>query len=166
VLDVSYRRMSRKSDGKCVPEYRVLYLVPGIILIYIGLVWYGWFAERGLPWATVDVGTLIFTLGSFVASQAIMAYQLDEFTEFSASANAASRVVSCVLAFVFPIFAPESKGELEYGWGKQYFGTCGPGARYASALGTMAVGSEDKRNCETQRRVRVLLRHQKLSRRP
>jgi hypothetical protein len=88
-----------------------------MILMPVGLFWYGWSAERELVWAMVDAGTVIFTLGSFVASQAIMAYQLDEFGEFSASANAASRVVAYVLAFVFPIFAPVMYEKLGYGWG-------------------------------------------------
>jgi MFS family permease len=117
VLDRIYRRLSRRNSNDGIPEYRIPYLIPGMILMPVGLFWYGWSAERELVWAMVDAGTVIFTLGSFVASQAIMAYQLDEFGEFSASANAASRVVAYVLAFVFPIFAPVMYEKLGYGWG-------------------------------------------------
>jgi hypothetical protein len=117
VLDQIYRKFSRRNDDQGIPEYRIPYLFPGMLLMPVGLFWYGWSAERRLTWIMVDIGTVIFTLGSFVASQAIMAYQLDEFAEFSASANAASRVVSYVLAFIFPIFAPAMYGKLGYGWG-------------------------------------------------
>jgi hypothetical protein len=82
-----------------------------------GLVWYGWSAAYKVHWILVDIGTVVFTLGSFIASQAVMAYQLDEFAEFGASASAASRVVSYVLAFACPIFAPQMYATLGYGWG-------------------------------------------------
>lgn len=117
VLDRMYRAMSARNGGKGVPEYRIPYLVPGIVLMPVGLFWYGWSAEHELHWIMVDIGAVVFTLGSFVGAQAVMAYQLDEFAEYSASANAASRVVSYILAFVFPIFAPSMYAKLGYGWG-------------------------------------------------
>jgi MFS family permease len=117
VLDRIYRTMTRGNSNGGIPEYRIPYLFIGMLLMPIGLLLYGWAAEHRLPWIVVDIGTVIFTLGSFVASQAIMAYQLDEFAEFSASANAATRVVSYVLAFVLPIFAPVLYEREGFGWG-------------------------------------------------
>lgn len=66
----------------------------------------------------VDAGAVVFTLGSFVVSQALLAYILDEFTEQGASANADSRVLFNRLAFAFPIFALRLYGKLRYGWGR------------------------------------------------
>lgn len=117
VLDRTYRYMSKRNGGRGTPEHRIPYLVPGMVLMPVGLFWYGWSAEHTLHWVMVDIGAVVFTLGSFVGAQAVTAYQLDEFAEFSASASAASRVVSYVLAFVFPIFAPEMYETLGYGWG-------------------------------------------------
>jgi MFS family permease len=117
VLDCMYRTLSHRNGNKGIPEYRIPYLIPGMLFMPIGLLWYGWSAEYKLAWPMVDIGTVVFTLGSFVASQAIMAYQLDEFADFSASANAASRVVSYILAFVFPIFTPTLYEKMGYGWG-------------------------------------------------
>jgi MFS family permease len=122
VLDRLYRFLSKRNNNTGVPEYRIPYLVPGMMIMLVGLFWYGWAAERRLPWIMVDVGTVVFTLGSFVAWQATMAYQLDEFAEFSASANAASRVVSYILAFISPIFAPAMYGKMGYGWGNSVLG--------------------------------------------
>lgn len=117
ILDHIYRTLSRRHNNTGVPEYRIPYMFPGMILMPIGLLWYGWSTDRMLHWIMVDIGTVFFTIGSFATSQAIMAYQLDEFADFGASANAASRVVSYVLAFVFPIFAPAMYDGLGYGWG-------------------------------------------------
>ncbi|KAH7304231.1 major facilitator superfamily domain-containing protein [Stachybotrys elegans] len=110
------KQKARSPDGSTSPEFRVPCLVPPVILIPIGLFWYGWAAEMGAHWAVVDVGVAVFVCGSFLSSQAMLAYLLDEFTH-AASANAASRMLSNMLGFVFPIFAPQLFARLGYGWG-------------------------------------------------
>ncbi|KAF2963543.1 hypothetical protein GQX73_g10037 [Xylaria multiplex] len=102
------------------PEYRVPYMIPGILLMPSGLFWYGWSAQRHYHWIVVDIGAAVFTMGSFITAQysmALNAYILDEFKEYGASATAAVRVLSQVLGFVFPIFAPRLYATLDYGWG-------------------------------------------------
>ncbi|KAI0429308.1 major facilitator superfamily domain-containing protein [Xylaria sp. FL1042] len=99
------------------PEYRAPYMLPGILLMPSGLFWYGWSAQRHYHWIVVDIGAAVFTMGSFIYSQALTAYILDEFREYGASANAAVRVLSQTLGFVFPIFAPQLYDALDYGWG-------------------------------------------------
>ncbi|KAI3323361.1 MFS general substrate transporter [Xylariaceae sp. AK1471] len=99
------------------PEYRVPYMVPGILLMPAGLFWYGWSAQYHYHWIVVDIGAAVFTMGSFTYSQALNAYTLDEFKEYGASAYAAVRVLSQILGFIFPIFAPRLYETLNYGWG-------------------------------------------------
>ncbi|GAB1312554.1 Major facilitator superfamily (MFS) profile domain-containing protein [Madurella fahalii] len=118
IMDWLYRRLRDRSptkEGK--PEFRAPWLAPGMILLPAGLFWYGWSAEQGISWVMVDFGAGIFTLGSFIFSQGLLAYQLDEFVEHGASANAASRVFSNMMAFAFPIFAPHLYHRLGYRWG-------------------------------------------------
>ncbi|KAI0966806.1 major facilitator superfamily domain-containing protein [Xylaria arbuscula] len=124
-MDWIYQRL-RERDGarspggtlpKGKPEYRVPYMIPGILLMPSGLFWYGWSAQRHYHWIVVDIGAAVFTMGSFIYSQALTAYILDEFREYGASANAAVRVLSQTLGFAFPIFAPQLYATLDYGWG-------------------------------------------------
>ncbi|GJC77398.1 putative efflux pump mfs2 [Colletotrichum liriopes] len=110
------KQKSRSRNGITTPEFRLPCSVPGTILIPVGLFWYGWAAETAMHWAMIDVGVAIFVCGSFLLAQAMLAYLLDEFTH-AASANAASRMLSNILGFVFPIFAPQMFGRLGYGWG-------------------------------------------------
>lgn len=117
VMDWLYKYLSIRAGGNGTPEFRLPYTLPGMLLIPVGLLLYGWSAERTLPWVVVDIGAIIFTLGSFVAAQGNMAYQLDEFGDYGASAGAASRMVSYTLAFVLPTFAPRLYDTLGYGWG-------------------------------------------------
>ncbi|KAI0416599.1 major facilitator superfamily domain-containing protein [Xylaria grammica] len=124
-MDVVYQRL-RERDGASSPgaklppgkpEYRVPYMIPGMLLLPSGLFWYGWSAQRHYHWIVVDIGAAVFTMGSFIYSQALTAYTLDEFREYGASANAAVRVLSQILGFAFPIFAPRLYETLDYGWG-------------------------------------------------
>ncbi|PLB48934.1 putative efflux pump antibiotic resistance protein [Aspergillus steynii IBT 23096] len=120
LMDFIYRRMrDRATHGAPstpTPEFRVPYLIPSVALIPVGLFWYGWAAESHAPWIVVDLGAAIFTWGSFMIGQGLMAYLLDEFTH-TASANAAMRLLSYILGFAFPIFAPQMYKRLGYGWG-------------------------------------------------
>ncbi|KAK8055990.1 MFS transporter [Apiospora rasikravindrae] len=67
----------------------------------------------------LDVGIGVFCCASFMLSQGFYAYLFDEFgAGEAASANAAARMLSNLLAFVFPLFAPQLySGPLGYGWG-------------------------------------------------
>ena len=124
----------RRQEPKGRPEFRIPYLLPGFLLLPLGLLIYGWAATYNIHWVAVDLGAIVFTAGSVIVTQALFAYLLDEFSSSSssasASANAASRVVSNLLAFGFPIFAPrlyyrdadDGDGGLGwgYGWGNSF----------------------------------------------
>lgn len=116
MMDFIYRRLKKINKGHTNPEFRVPSLIPGAVLIPSGLFWYGWAAETNASWVLVDFGAVVFTFGSFLFSQGMLAYILDEM-KHAASANAASRMLSNILGFAFPIFAPQMYGCLGYGWG-------------------------------------------------
>ncbi|KAI2473586.1 putative florfenicol exporter [Annulohypoxylon bovei var. microspora] len=119
IMDVIYRRLRDrpKNKGEGRPEFRAPYMIPGVLFIPIGLFWYGWSAEYRITWIMVDIGAVIFTCGSSILAQAMLAYTLDLFGDLGASANAATRLLSNVMGFVFPIFAPQLYDRLGYGWG-------------------------------------------------
>lgn len=121
LMDWIYRALKERHNGETTPEFRVPFLIPGVILIPVGIFLYGWSAEKRLTWIIVDVGTAIFVWGSFMLAQGMMAYLLDEF-EHAASANAAARMLSNILGFVFPIFAPSMYASLGYGWANSVLG--------------------------------------------
>lgn len=121
LMDCIYARMKLRHGGAAVPEFRVPFLIPGVIIMPLGMFLYGWAAEKKLHWMVVDVGTAIFVCGSFILSQGMLAYLLDEF-EHAASANAAARMLSNILGFVFPIFAPAMYDAMGYGWGNSVLG--------------------------------------------
>lgn len=125
LMDWIYVQMKLRHRGEveAVPEFRVPFLIPGVIIMPLGIFIYGWAAEKNLHWMVVNTGTAIFVCGSFILGQGMLAYLLDEFTKHAASANAAARMLSNILGFVFPIFAPDMYKALGYGWGNTVLGS-------------------------------------------
>lgn len=117
IMDRIYGALKRRNNGVGQPEFRVPYVIPGLILMPAGLLWYDWSAQHGLSWVMVDSGVAIFTLGSFTTAQAVNSYQVDEFKEFSASALAATFLFQNLLGFLMPIWAPKMFEAFGYGWG-------------------------------------------------
>lgn len=123
LMDIIFARLrSRLPEGSPLrdsppPEFRVPLMVVGVLMLPIGLFWLGWSAQAHIAWIMVDIGAVIFVAGEFLSSQAAAAYLYDEFTTHSASASAANRLLSNIMGFVFPLFAPQLYDRLDYGWG-------------------------------------------------
>ncbi len=117
ITDHVWQYLKTKNDGRVVPEYRIPMMIPGSLLMPIGLVMYGWCAKKKALWIAVDIGAGLFSGGVVMTSAAIYSYIFDEFEEHSASSNAATRMLSNILGFVFPIFAPQLYVRFGYGWG-------------------------------------------------
>jgi MFS family permease len=124
LMDLMWHRMkSARPNHEPTPEWRVPYIIVGLVPCVAGTFWYAWSAEQHVHWAVVDVGVFFFTAGNFMFSQGLLAYNVDEFTSTrAASASAATRLGTYLLGFVFPIFAPELYERLGYGWGNSLLG--------------------------------------------
>jgi MFS family permease len=56
--DCVWARLKERNAGETRPEYQVPMMLPGVILIPIRLLWYGWAAERRLHWIVPDIGNV------------------------------------------------------------------------------------------------------------
>lgn len=122
IMDSVYARLKRKAEGAAAPEYRVPLMIPGALLIPIGLFWYGWAGESKSYWLLTDIGVGIFACGLILSVQSMGAYLIDSYLSCTASAYAASQLLRSTAAFIFPIFAPEMYKSLGYGWGNSLLG--------------------------------------------
>jgi hypothetical protein len=64
-----------------------------------------------------DIGASIFGSGIILGTQAMRAYVMDSYTQYTASAMAAVQLLHSIAGFAFPTFAPVLYGKLGYGWG-------------------------------------------------
>ena len=115
-MDRIYRRLKR-THGAGRPEFRAPNMIPGALMIPIGLFWYGWAAQATSFWLVVDLGVVVFACGLIMMATALGAYVVDSYQEYSASAFACSTAFKSLASFVFPIFAPQMYRALGYGWG-------------------------------------------------
>ncbi|KAI1384998.1 MFS general substrate transporter [Hypoxylon trugodes] len=110
---VSLKR--RYGIGK--PEFRVPMMVPGAVLVPVGLVIYGWTAEYKTHWIGPNIGAMIFASGAIIGFQCLQGFLVDSYQRYAASAVGANTVLRSLAGFGFPLFAPYMYDRLGYGWG-------------------------------------------------
>ncbi|EXL70539.1 hypothetical protein FOPG_13659 [Fusarium oxysporum f. sp. conglutinans race 2 54008] len=118
--DRIYRALKRqrcKEGQPGRPEFRVPMMVPGAILIPIGLLIYSWTAESKTHWIGPNIGACIYTTGLIMGYQCIQGYLVDSYAQYAASAVAATTVTRSLAGFGFPLFAADMYDSLGYGWG-------------------------------------------------
>lgn len=124
LMDFIWRRMkAARPNSEPTPEYRVPYMVFSLVPSTAGAFWYAWAAEKHVAWIVVDVGVFFMEIGGFMYNQSLMAYMIDEVSSTrAASGSAATRILSYIFGFTFPLFAPRLYDQLGYGWGTSLLG--------------------------------------------
>ncbi|OBZ77932.1 hypothetical protein A0H81_01635 [Grifola frondosa] len=117
MLDRVYKYFKEKNGGAGKPEYRLPSMVPGTILLPIGLFIAGWTARPNIHWIAPDIGIALVGAGTILNFQCIQTYVIDAFTLHAASALAAVTFLRSLAGFGFPLFAPAMYNALGYGKG-------------------------------------------------
>ncbi|QSZ30230.1 hypothetical protein DSL72_004752 [Monilinia vaccinii-corymbosi] len=120
--DLIYRALKARNNGVGKPEFRVPLMIPGALLVPVGLFWYGWSAQAKTHWIVPNIGAAIFSAGTIIGFQCIQTYLVDTYTTYAASAVAAATVMRSLAGFGFPLFAPYMYAALDNGWGNSLLG--------------------------------------------
>ncbi|KAH8681311.1 major facilitator superfamily domain-containing protein [Xylariales sp. PMI_506] len=107
----------RNGGGAGRPEYRVPMMVPGAVLVPVGLLIYGWTAEYKVHWIAPNIGACVFAAGSVIGFQCVQTFLVDAYTRYAASAIGAATVLRSLAGFGFPLFASSLFDRLGLGWG-------------------------------------------------
>ncbi|KAJ9640241.1 uncharacterized protein PV06_10759 [Exophiala oligosperma] len=113
--DRTVKRLAAKGEMK--PEYRLPPLIPGSLIIPVGLFWYGWSAHAAIHWIMPIIGTLFVGLGLMATFMPIQTYLVDAYHLHAASALAASTVIRSFVGAFLPLAGPEMYKQLGLGWG-------------------------------------------------
>lgn len=111
-----YNKLTEKNGGVPQPEFRLPCLFVTAIIIPIGLLWYGWSAQKKIHWIMPCIGSGIFAFGLVCVFQTLQAYLIDMNPRFAASSIAAAAIFRCLFGFAFPLLAPPMYARLHYGW--------------------------------------------------
>jgi multidrug resistance protein len=120
ISDKIVKHMSAKGEMK--PEYRLPPLIPGSLIIPIGLFLYGWSVEKHTHWIVPIIGTMFVGLGLLATFMPIQTYLVDAFTIHAASAIAASTVLRALVGTFLPLAGPKLYATLGLGWGNSLLG--------------------------------------------
>lgn len=123
--DKIYKSLKAKHSGVGRSEFRVPLMVPGSLLVPIGLFIYGWTAQAHTHWIGPNIGAAIFAAGNQMVFQCCQTYIVDAYTRYAASAIAATTVLRSIGGFAFPLFASAMYSSLGYGWGNSVLGFVG-----------------------------------------
>lgn len=99
------------------PEWRLPPLAIGAILLPVGYLIYGWTAMYRLHWAIPIFGTTLIGIANLCYFFAIMAYLIDTYTIYSASAISANIVVRSIVTATLPLAGTKLYEKLGIGWG-------------------------------------------------
>lgn len=116
---VTSDRMAKKkaAGGLLKPEHRLAPLIFGILLIPVGLLWYGWTAQYKVHWIAPIVGTSFVGLGILFVFMPVQSYLIDAFPVYAASAIAANTVLRSIVGAVLPLAGQPMYDALGLGWG-------------------------------------------------
>ncbi|KAI4090225.1 MAG: hypothetical protein L6R37_007924 [Teloschistes peruensis] len=111
------RYLSKKNNGEMKPEYRLPPMIPGAFIVPIGLLIYGWTAEKHTHWIAPIVGTGCVGLGLLATFMPVSTYLIDAFTLHAASALAANTILRSLLGALLPLAGRSMYDRLGLGWG-------------------------------------------------
>lgn len=91
--------MARKNDGTYEPEFRLLMMIPYVILILIGGFGTGWTTDNGDKWIVVAVFMAILFCGVSFGVTAIISYTVDYLGDASGEAFGLMMLMKSAFAF-------------------------------------------------------------------
>lgn len=108
--------MQKSHKGEAQAEFRLPLLIFGACTLPISVALYGWIAEERWP-----IGLMLFSIGFLgfallVGVVPLMAYVVDAFGIYSASAMTAVLITRCLMGTFLPLATGAIVDKLGYGW--------------------------------------------------
>ncbi|KAK9236904.1 major facilitator superfamily domain-containing protein [Lipomyces kononenkoae] len=117
-----YHRLVVQNGGVAKPEFRLPALAIGAVCMPVGLIWYGWSAEKHIFWIMPLIGTALFGISLIAVFACIQSYLIDMNPSYAASSTAAGATFRSLFGFAFPLFASQMYAKLGRGWGNTLLG--------------------------------------------
>ncbi|KAK9248953.1 major facilitator superfamily domain-containing protein [Lipomyces tetrasporus] len=117
-----YHRLIAGNGGVAKPEFRLPVVAIGAVCMPVGLIWYGWSAEKHLFWVMPLIGAALFGVSLISVFQCIQSYLIDMNPNYAASSTAAGTTFRSLFGFAMPLFASPMYAKLGRGWGNTMLG--------------------------------------------
>ncbi|KAI6355034.1 hypothetical protein MCOR31_011299 [Pyricularia oryzae] len=115
-LDSIYIKLRDSNNGRGLPEYRLPLVVLGAVTVPLATAGYGWSAELRLP-LPVLLGTVVLMgVSIMLTAMPLMAYVVDAFGVYSASAITGVIILRCLMGAFLPLMVAPLVRSLGWGW--------------------------------------------------
>jgi multidrug resistance protein len=115
VSDAIVRKLAK--GGEMKPEHRLPPMIPGALMVPMGLLIYGWTAQYRVHWFVPIIGNFFIGVGVITVFAPVSTYIVDAFTAYAASATAANTVFRSMGGALLPLAGPRMYAALGQGWG-------------------------------------------------
>ena len=118
------RRIKKQvdKDGSLEPEHHLLPLLAAGFLMSAGLFCYGWSLEYKAHWIIPILGTFLCGVSISFSFLAVQTYLIEAYTDFAASALAASTLIRCIFGLTIPLASTRLYDDLGLGWANTLLG--------------------------------------------
>lgn len=140
-----YKRLKVHYNHPGRPEFRVPLMLPGGLLVPVGLFIYGFTARADVHFIVPNIGAAIFACGCIISFQCAQAYVVDAYTTYAASATGAAAFVRTMMGFSFPLFAPKMYETMGVAWGTGLLAFISLGLGVAAPVGLWKYGESMRR---------------------
>ncbi|KIW04493.1 uncharacterized protein PV09_04250 [Verruconis gallopava] len=115
-VDRIYLMLRKANNGRAQPEHRLPLVIVGACLLPIAIALYGWIAECRWSLSAMLFTVIFMGFSLLIGVVPLMAYIVDAFGLFSASATTAVLVVRCLMGTFLPLAVGPLVEKLRYGW--------------------------------------------------
>jgi MFS family permease len=116
LLDRIYTKLAAKS-GKATPENRLPLMMVSCVTLPFVVALYGWVPELNLPVPLMLLTVVLFGVFVIMSMVPLMAYVVDAFNLFSASAITAILITRCLMGTFLPLVTAPLNEKVGYGLG-------------------------------------------------
>jgi MFS family permease len=114
----------KAAGGEIRPEDRLplIITIPSATLLPVGLIMYGWTADKAVHWIAPMIGTGLIGFGMIAILMCVQTYLVDSFPLHAASVTAANAVFRSLLGALLPLCGLQMYDKLGLGWGNTLLG--------------------------------------------
>jgi MFS family permease len=120
-IDRIYVKLKEANGGKGQPEFRLPLVIVGGFSLPIMVAIYGWIAQLRYPLPVLLASVAAMGFAMLLAFLPLMAYVVDAFGLYSASALTSVIVIRCLCGTFLPLASSPAIRAFGYGWGLSVF---------------------------------------------
>ncbi|KAI9734278.1 MAG: hypothetical protein M1834_002382 [Cirrosporium novae-zelandiae] len=111
-----------QNNNVVIPEHRLPLMILGSFLIPLGLFWFAWTSNPGIPWPAVVFAGVPIGAGMYIVFIQCFSYVIDVYLRMASSSLAVMSIVRSLFGVAFPLFGTYMYEALGVAWATSLLG--------------------------------------------